>query len=346
MHAEAYLDQPLISFSYPAASPAETWLLHFQTAPAPTPWISVTPPAHIALSGSRFAAAQDELLRPGGDGQATDSGCPPSPAVSSAQPSDELPASPLPVGLRYVKTPLMSTPRDDTSVDSGTLQTDLTPLLASLLALGEDEGRGLLEPVLLDWASDYDSTEGSCFTLASESDCESSRTAPADLSPRTPATPLSPRERLGKFTRSSGLSPSPGRVEFARATFCDLSDGNVPTAHLSSPSSTVSTLDSPTPPLRVKKSLPAKLLLGRPSRSSSLPPKMLPSSPALSVGGKENTFASNALASRPTPPVKQRRNGLHGQYGYPFAPCRSGCRLTSMQPGLFVSSDRLSTPIR
>lgn len=313
------LNHPPISCVRPlAALFAERW--HLQTAPALTPWISVTPPAHIALSGSRFAAAQEELLRSTTEIQASAT----DPALAS-QTSDEPSASPLPTSRRYIGSFAMSTPRDATPIEPEDLRAGLTPLLASLLALGEDEGRDLLDPVLLDWASDDDVTEESCFTLASsdsESDREGSRTtATVDSSPLTPATPLSARDRLGKFTRSPGLSPSPGRVEFARATFCNISVGNVVTVqHLASPSasSTASTFDSPTPPLRVNKLKPAKLLLGRPSRSSSLPGKMLPAPPSpFSVGGKENAGISakcDSPANRPTPPAKRQHSGrVHGQ---------------------------------
>lgn len=288
----------------------------------------MTPSAQVALSKSRFAATQDELLRSTVETRNANTEHAADPVGDlSGTPS----ASPLPAGLRSAETPLMSTPRDATLDQRNDLRTGLTPLLASLLALGEEEGRDLLEPVLLDWASDDDLTEESCFTLGSSSGSRhdsSGRTEDGEGSSSsslmTPATPLSPRERLGKFTRSPGLSPSPGRVEFARATFHGLSTfSNVAIPHLASPSSTISTNESPTPPLRGSKVLAPQPLLGRPSRSSSLPFKTYTSPPSpLPAVGKENVApgASHSSASRPTLPVKRRRGSANGQGQYKVLP--------------------------
>lgn len=333
------------------------------------PSISVTPPIEIALAGSRFVAAQAELLSSArladiapflaDRADDTDDSMSSSSRYSfseagdcTLQPDDTslvkpFPATPLPAGLRYARLsqPFSSTPRNSLVDGDAELRTDLTPLLASLLALGEDEGRDLLEPVILDWSST--SSTSSEDDGASDYD-EEGNTMDVDSSPLTPGTPMSHRERLAKFTRSPGLSPSPGRADFARSLLCIPSFADdVDLARLASfghphtdvyPSSVArrfpvgspTACDTPTPPLRIVKRLaPAKALAGKPvlpTIFAAPPNKALPA-----LAGKENFTPERADRGRGVgrAGADGRRPHRAGNAGQSLAPSRLLSRVVS-----------------
>lgn len=319
------LIRPDVAF---AGSPVDVAYL---LAPTPfTPSIALTPPVKVtADQHSPFLRAQNELL------SSSPSTCDtPSHAVSKAVDAEgtsissseamsedegtnefdegdptlyslqhilSLPATPLPAGLRYVRPLACATPHNSMILDGRGVQTDLTPLLATLLALGDDEGRDLHEPVKIDWSTSSMSSDSE-YGTADDEDLVNDMDLDSPF-PETPSTPFSALERLSKFTRSPGLSPSPGRVAFSKDGFgmtsqevvhsllqpVSATDMNMstsvrkflPAIKLADPST-----PTPTAPLKLNKRLPSRPVGRLSLKLAALPTRDLPPTPK--VVGKEN----------------------------------------------------------
>lgn len=319
------LIRPMVAF---VGAPVD---VDYLLAPTPfTPSIALTPPVEVTADHcSPFYRAQNELLSPlpstcdtpshagpkASDSEVTsissseamsedegtnefDEGDPP---LYTLQHILSLPATPLPAGLRYARPPACVTPHNSMILDGRGIQTDLTPLLATLLALGDDEGRDLHEPVKVDWSASSISSDSE-YGTADDGDLANDMDVDSPL-PETPSTPFSAKERLSKFTRSPGLSPSPGRVAFAKGLFgmaspevaplllqpVSATDMNQSTSvRKLSPAIKLADPSTPTPtaPLKLNKRLPSRPVGRLSLKLAALPTRDLPPTPK--VVGKEN----------------------------------------------------------